>query len=200
MARPATVKSIDALQTMSASLTCFREDAAAAIDELEMEIRRALQWIGQDCREYWKAEVRRSRDKHTEARLQLEHAQMFRKVSEERASCIEEKKALEQAKRRLQEAESKVQAIAHWVVVVEKAVNEYRGSRSQFATWLEVDFPKAVASLSRMIASLETYVRIETPEGGYAPQVQTEATSTAEEKPADAMENPEPRTPNPENS
>ena len=70
---------------------------------------------------------------------------MFRKVSEERASCIEEKKALERAKRRLQEAETKVEAIAHWVVAVEKAVNEYRGSRSQFGNWLEVDFPKAVA-------------------------------------------------------
>jgi len=200
MSPTARVKSIDALQAMSAALECFSNDASSALDDLEMEIRRALQWIGQDCRQYWKQEVRLARDGVTEARLQLEHAMMFRRIDEDqRASCVEEKKALERAKRRLQIAEDKVEVIPHWAVAIERAVNEYRGSRSQFVNWLEADFPRAVAALGRMISNLETYVHLETPADEHAPIDWASMKSTDDAKAADVTENnPESQTPNPE--
>ncbi|MGA2061371.1 MAG: hypothetical protein ABSG67_12885 [Thermoguttaceae bacterium] len=169
MGQPARVKSIDALQAVSAALVCFHDDACSALDDLDMEIRRALQWIGQDCRQYWREELRLSRDGVTEARLQLENARMFRRIAEEHGSFVEEKKALERAKRRMQIAESKVEAIPHWAILIERAVNEYRASRSQFASWLESDFPRAVAVLSRMISDLEAYIRLATPTDDHAP-------------------------------
>jgi hypothetical protein len=43
---------------------------------------------------------------------------------------------------------------------VERALNEYRAVRSQFGNWLEADFPKAVAVMGRMIAALDSYVRL----------------------------------------
>ena len=190
MGRPASVKSIDALQAMSTGLQCFRDEASSALDDLEIEIRRALQWIGQDCRQYWHHEVRQSRDKVTEAKLQLQHAMMFRRIDDEqRASCIEEKKALEQAKRRLQIAESKIEAISHWTVAIDRAVNEYRGSRSQFVNWLEADFPRAVAVLGRMIAALETYVRLGTPVDEHSPTARSAESATGEAKTAETSEN-----------
>ena len=160
MAHPAQVKSNEALQSMTAALECFHADVASALDELDMEIRRATQWIGDDCRQYWKQEVRRSTERVVEAKLALEHAQMFRGGDGRQATCIEEKKILEREKRRLQLAESKVEAVKHWAVAIEREVNEYRAVRSQFVNWLEADFPKAVAVMSRMVAALETYVRL----------------------------------------
>jgi hypothetical protein len=160
MATPAQVKSIGSLQSMTAALDCFHADAAAALDELDMEIRRAMTWISEDCRQYWKQEIRRSTERVVEAKLALEHAQMFRGDGERQASCIEEKKVLEREKRRLALAESKIEAVKHWSLTLERAVNEYRAVRSQFANWLETDFPKATAVMSRMIAALETYVRL----------------------------------------
>jgi hypothetical protein len=160
MANPAQVKSIDSLQSMTAALECFHADVAAALDELDMESRRAMQWIGDDCRQYWRQEVRRSTERVVEAKLALEHAQMFRGGDGRQASCIEEKKILEREKRRLQLAESKVEAIKHWVSTIDRAMNEYRAVRCQFANWLECDFPKAVAVMGRMVAALETYVRL----------------------------------------
>ena len=160
MANPAQVKSIDSLQSMTAALECFHADAASALDELDMEIRRATQFIAEDCRQYWKHEVRRSTERVVEAKLALEHAQMFRGGDERQASCIEEKKVLEREKRRLQLAEAKVEAVRHWTITIERALNEYRAVRSQFANWLESDFPKAAAVMHRMIAALETYVRL----------------------------------------
>jgi hypothetical protein len=188
MGQPARVKSIDALQAMSAALVCFHDDASSAMDDLEMEIRRALEWIGQDCRQYWKEELRRSRDGVTEARLQLENARMFRRIAEEHGSFVEEKKALERAKRRMQIAESKVEAIPHWAMMIERAVNEYRASRSQFANWLEGEFPRAVAALSRMISDLEAYVRLATPTDEHSPIATATSTPADDAQSADGTQ------------
>jgi hypothetical protein len=163
MGRSTNVKSIDALREVSAALKCFHEDAARALDDLDMEMRRALQWIGDDCRQYWKQEIRRGRDRLTESKLQLENARTFRRIGEQQNSCIEEKKSVDMAKRRVQIAEEKSEAVKHWATTVERTINEYRASRTQFSAWLEDDFHKAVAALGRMIAALETYVSMGTP-------------------------------------
>jgi hypothetical protein len=163
MGRPARVKSIDALQAMSAALACFRDDAAGALDDLEMEIRRALQWIGEDCRQHWRQEIRRGEDRVIEAQRQLEHAEMFRRAEGEHSPCVEEQKALARAKRRLDDARRKAEAVKYWAAAIERAVNEYRAIRSHLANWLDADFPRAVAALDRMISALEIYVRLEAP-------------------------------------
>jgi tyrosyl-tRNA synthetase len=134
------------------------------MDELDMEIRRALTWISEDCRQYWKQEIRRSTERVVQAKLALEHAQMFRGGDDRQASCIEEKKILEREKRRLQLAESRIEAVKHWSVTTERAVNEYRAIRSQFANWLDTDMPRAAAMMGRMIAALESYVRLGVPD------------------------------------
>ncbi len=185
MGQAARVKSIDALQAISAALVCFHDDAQSALDNLEMELRRALQWINQDCPGYWKQEHRLARDGVTEARLQLENAKMFRQVADEHKSFIEEKKALERAKRRLQIAEDKIAAIPHWAVLIERAVNEFRGSRSQFANWLDADYPRAVAALSRMMTDLEAYVRLALPVNEQSPIAVPGMASEGNAKPGD---------------
>jgi hypothetical protein len=181
MVRPASVKSIAALQEMTAAMNCFQDNATSAMDDLEMEVRRALEWIGHDCREYWKQEVRKARDAVTEARIQLENARAFRRVADEKKSFIDEKKALERAKRRLEAAESKVAAVAHWAQTIDRAVYEFRGCRSQFVNWLESDFPKGVAALGRMITVLESYVRLGVPADGHAPLSWAAITSKPEQ-------------------
>ena len=160
MGRPAQVKSIDAIQELSAAMKVFRGDVSAALDELDMEIRRALQWIGHDLRDYWKQELHRSENRANEARVRYENAMMFRRAEGERGGGIEEKKAMEQAKQHVELARRKIEAVSHWTVAVERAVNEYRGSRAQFLNWIDGDCPKAVAALGRMISALETYVSL----------------------------------------
>jgi hypothetical protein len=194
MAGKARVKSIDALQSMSAAVQCFHDDATSALDDLDMEIRRAVQWIGEDCRQYWKMEIHKSWDRVTEAKRELEHAQMFRQIDDHRPSCIEEKKALATAKRRLELAQSKVDAITHWVVAIERAVNEYRGIRSHLINWLDADFPRAVAILGRLTSALEAYVRLQSPVDDSAPIAETAKTTPADAQPTETPEkSPEPK-------
>ena len=165
MSRSARVASIDVLQTLAGALQRFRGDAASSLDDLEMELRHALEWIHHDRKEYWTREVQRGYENVTQARLQLEQARVMRRVAGREPSCIDEKRALERAKRRLETARQKVEAVEHWIYAVDRAVDEFRRSRAQFVTWLDTDLARAVAALNRMSESLDTYVSREAPAG-----------------------------------
>ena len=168
MGQAARVTSIDAVRDMAAAITSFRDEASAALEELEMEIRRALEWIHHDRKEHWSDEVRRGWQHVTEARVQLQQAQMSRRIAEHEPSCFDEKKTLERTKRRLEVSQQKVEVVRHWVNAIDHAVNEYRGSRSQLAGWLDSDVPAALSALARITETLESYLAIAVP-GGAAP-------------------------------
>jgi len=160
MARGAKVRSIDAVGTFSAALKNFEEEATGALTSLDMEVRRALEWIHQERKEYWKQQVRRRQDKMAEARGDLERCLTYRSTDEQ-PSCHEEKIALEKAKRRLRVAEDKVQIVRHWARVLDHEVHEFRGSINQLVHWLQVDHPQSVAALERMMSALSAYVGLE---------------------------------------
>jgi hypothetical protein len=128
-----------------------------------MEIRRAVEWIQHDRRDHWTHEVRRGYERVSEARVQLQQAKTFRRIGNDDPSCLDEKKALERSKRRLDTAEEKVAAVRHWCHVIEHAVHAYRGTRGQVTGWLDADYPKAIAVLKRMMAALEQYVAADVP-------------------------------------
>ena len=50
---------IDAVQEMAAAVDVFRNEATSALESLDIEIRRALEWIHHDRHEYWNHQVRR---------------------------------------------------------------------------------------------------------------------------------------------
>ena len=168
MGQAARVTSIDAVQEMAAAIASFRGEASAALDELDMEIRRALEWILHDRKEYWSEEVRRGWQRVTEARIQLQQAQMSRRIAEHEPSCFDEKKALERSKRRLEVAQAKVEVVRHWIGAIDHAVNEYRASRAQLAGWLDADVPSGLSALARITETLESYLAVAVP-GGSSP-------------------------------
>jgi exonuclease VII large subunit len=160
MSQSAKVRSIDAVGTFSAALKNFEEEASGALTSLDMEVRRVLEWIHQDRKEFWKREVRRRQDKMAEARGDLERCLTYR-ATDERPSCHEEKIALEKAKRRLRVAEEKVLVVRHWARVLDHEVHEFKGIMNQLSHWLQVDHPQALATLERMMAALSAYVGLE---------------------------------------
>lgn len=163
MSGPARVTSIAVLQTLATALARFRGEAANAMDDLEIELRRALEWIHSDRKDYWLHEARRASDAVTQARIQLQQAKVSRRMAGHEPSCIDEQRALERAKRRLQTAEQRIEAVRHWTHTIDRAVDDFIRSRTQFLTWLDADTPAAVAALHRMSQSLESYISLETP-------------------------------------
>ncbi|MGA2621919.1 MAG: hypothetical protein ABSF26_30320 [Thermoguttaceae bacterium] len=158
MPRGARVTTIDAVRELAAALGVFRTEAAAALDELEMQIRRALEWIHHDRREYWDQEVQRGWERVSEARVQLQQATTARRLADHDPACIDEKKALALAKRRLEVALQKVELVRHCARDIDHVVSEYRGCRTHLTSWLEAEVPRGLSALDRMSATLESYV------------------------------------------
>lgn len=160
MGRLAKVTSIDVVEQFAAALNCFGEDAKTALDGVDMEVRRALNWIQREQKEYWTQRVRRGWDEVNIARKELERKMMFY-PGDDRPSCHDERLALEAAKRRLRLAQEKIEAVKRWSHRAEREVSEYIGAIQQLRRWMEFDLPQGLADLGRMARALEDYVALE---------------------------------------
>ncbi len=158
MAGRAKVTSLDALDTFAAALRVFGDEAARAMEGVEGNVRAAVDWVRVDRKAYWNVQLHRSEQWAHEAKLNLQRAQTFRRVDDYRPSCIEEKRELERARRRVELCGQQVEAVRHWSRVVDRAVYEYQGGASQLARWLETDVDRAVAAMDRLRRTLEAYV------------------------------------------
>ena len=128
MSRSARVTSIDALPLLAAALQKFRSEGAGAADDVANEVRRALDWIHHDRKDYWTTELRRSEDALSQARVQLQQAMAVRRVADRTPSCADEHRAVERAKRRAETAHRKLEAVRHWSIALDRAADDFRQS------------------------------------------------------------------------
>jgi len=163
VARSANITSIDTVETLAAALRRFQIDAANILDDLGIQVHRAVQWIQHDRKEYWAREVRRNSERVAEAKVNLQRAMTARRMDNYQPACREEKKELEKMRHRLRVAEEKVEAVKRWSRAVDQAVLKYKSGAAQLAHWLETDAPKALAVLGRMTVALEAYLAVESP-------------------------------------
>ncbi|KKK78686.1 hypothetical protein LCGC14_2841070 [marine sediment metagenome] len=161
MSRSAKVTSIDAVEKFTAALRSFQEEASTALENVAVEVRRAVDWVQNVQRTYWIAEIRRGRERLAETKAELERARSVRSFAGHEPSLLAEKKAVDRAKRRLRLAEEKVDLVRQWARRVDRAVIEYEGSTGQLTGWLLTDCPRAVAALVRMSRALESYVALQ---------------------------------------
>jgi len=161
MGRAAKVTSIDAVQAFANALRCFQDDASSALENLASEIHRATDWVQHGQKDHWALQIRRGYEQLSEAKANLQRSRVAKRVADHEPSCIEEKKALERAKRRLQLAQEKIETVRHWSYAIDRAIIEYKGCVGQLVTWLDADCPRALAALDRMSRTLESYVALE---------------------------------------
>jgi hypothetical protein len=159
----AYVGSLAAMQAFQAALANFVDQAKQSLTMIDMEARRAVDWVRIDRAEYWKQEVRRAGEAVNRAKDELHHCLTFKSTEDFTPSCIDERKALERAQRRLKLAEQKIEAVRHWSRALQHEVNEYSGRVVQFNAVLENDIPKAMISLTRMLDMLDRYITTTAP-------------------------------------
>ncbi len=182
MARSAKLISIDAVREMAVALTTFGDEAIAALDDLDINVRRAVEWIEHDRKEHWAGEVRRGWQRVGEARAELEKALTYRRVAGQTPSCRHERAMLERAKRYVQTAEEINHSLPRWTHLVEHASRELAGSKNLLADWLHGELPKALGTLKQMSAALESYAASGQP---VRRPTSTPRTSTEKETPDD---------------
>lgn len=164
MSQSARVTSIDVLPLLAAALQKFRGEAANAVDDIDSEVRRSLEWIHHDRKDYWAKELRRAEEAVNQAQVQLQQAMTMRRVADHSPSCIDEKRALEKAKRRRETAQKKLAAVKHWETTLEREADDFHRSRTQFTAWLDVDVSRAAVALNQMSESLVTYISMKAPD------------------------------------
>lgn len=163
MSTQADVKSLDTLAFVKAALAAYAHESGQALDEVELEGRRAVDYITVDQAAFWKAEVRRCNDLVNQAIKDLEHCRAFKKVGDNQPACAEEKKNLEKARAKLANAERKAEAVRRWTPVVLQQFRETCVRLVHFREVIDVDCPKAIARVERMLKSLEAYGQISSP-------------------------------------
>ena len=157
MSTQADVKSTDTLAFVKAAMAAFAHETSQGLSEIEIQSQRAVDWITVDQAAYWKAEVRRAADQVNKAIKDLEHCRAFKKVGENQPSCIEEKKALEKARRRLEYTEQKAELVRRWTPMVQQQFRETCVRLVRFREVIDLDCPKAMARLDQMLRALDAY-------------------------------------------
>lgn len=159
MSPRANVRSLDSIRHFRPAIYTFEDELKSALGALRQEINRSLQWLDHDCPAYWQNQVRKGFDRVAQARTELARKSMIT-VAGHRADCIDEKKALANAKRNLEIAQEKIQTVRQWSVKVHRVADEYSSRISRAEQLLNQGVPRIKGLLERIILSLESYVEM----------------------------------------
>lgn len=166
MSTQAEVKSIETLAFVKAALAAFGHETGQSLAEVELQAQRVVDWICIEQAAYWKMEVRRAADGVNQAMKDLQHCRTYKKMGDNTPACSEEKKALEKARKRLIRAEQKAEAVRRWTPVVRQQFQETGVRLTRFREVIDIDCPKAMARLERMLVSLDHYAHTMAPQPG----------------------------------
>jgi hypothetical protein len=159
MPESADVRSIDALREWHAALAGYGEDLAEALAGVDLEIRRAHEWLHEQVG-LWKQAVRKCEEDVTRAKAELSQRK-FATWDGREPDCTVQEKALRMARARLEHAEDQVVKCREWIGRLPKVIDEtYLGASRRLANFLEADLPKALADLDRRTDALERYAEL----------------------------------------
>lgn len=159
----AFVTSLDALERFRAALCAFQHEGTQALSSVQTEARRFAEWLKHDQLAYWRQEIRRREDLVAEAKGDL-HRCLSATIDPRRTpSCLQEKKLLAIAKRRLEEAEAALASVRRWIPIVEQELFEFHARVEPLATSLANGVPRALADLDGSLARLAAYLETEAP-------------------------------------
>jgi hypothetical protein len=152
----ADVQSIDAIERFRHVVLKFAEQCELGIEEIVAETRRMIDWLEHDRPHYWRQQVHKAHDDVHQARINLQRCLSY-SYGSERPSCQEERAALKQAEARLDYCRDKVERVKHWCREVQHEMLEFQGRITQLTSCIEIDVPRAVAVLGRIVDQLAAY-------------------------------------------
>lgn len=162
MAETADLRSIEVLRDVRAAVCNFTDEAKNALADVEMDIRRTLDWLQNEQRLFWQGEIKRWDQKLQMAKAELARKKMGRFL-DHKPDTSQEEKALKIAKDRLEDANRKLELLRRVLPDLQHAVEEYRGASQPLASMVDVDLQRAVARLDRMSDALEAYLSLSAP-------------------------------------
>lgn len=165
MSQAARVESIERLKDLRVALCLFAESARTGLLEADSEIQRVGLWLKNEQLRYWKSQIVSRSELLTRAKIALNQKKLTKTPLGGHYSCVDEEKALQLARRRLEEAETKLANVQKWNRRLDEEVFEYKGQVQALGRMVDSELPTAIARLDRMIESLESYVSLKAASG-----------------------------------
>lgn len=156
MATPARVRSLEALEQFRAALVGFRADGIDAVTALQLEARRACDWLT-DQKRFWQKAVRDCQDELTQAKSELSRKQMVGPNDRVPDTTVE-RKAVRRATERLEHAETKLEKCRRWEAELRREIDDFDGPVRTLANRFESELPKTIAAMGRIIGRVEAYL------------------------------------------
>lgn len=171
----ADVRSVAAVAEWRADLINYGDVLAEAMSGVDLEIRRASDWLDEQIT-LWRRAVRSCEDEVTRAKAELSQRN-FQTWDGRAPDCTVQEKALRLAKARLEHAEEKVETVRRWISRLPKLLDEaFTGPSRRLRGILEADLPVATTELGRRVAALESYAGLR---ADYAPAPSASSVSAA---------------------
>jgi len=156
MADSADVRAIDALREWVAALAIFRHEAEESLAGIAMEIRRGIDWVGQQ-QDLWQRAVRDREEAVVQAKAELA-ARKFPNWDGRMPDTTVQERNLRRAKARLEHAEDQVALCRKWMVGLPRMIEEtYSGAGHRLQMTIEGDVARGAADLQWRIEALERY-------------------------------------------
>ncbi|MFM1869078.1 MAG: hypothetical protein RL591_2486 [Planctomycetota bacterium] len=154
----ANITDIAALDEFRRALIKFREEVGVAVAEADSEVKSTFVWLERDRMLHWRRMVPRLDEELTGAKGALYRKEMQTMGTGKRPSVIDEKKAVERAKRRAEDARERLEKTRRWLATLDRDVSLFKGAMSPIATMLDRDLPDAILRLRNMALALEAYL------------------------------------------
>lgn len=168
MATRANVESLEALVRLRGGIARFVELVGSAVADASSDVNRTLQWLELDRARHWEVERRKRHDQHQQALEALRMKQLYRGVTGERQSTVDEEKRVKQCRAALEEAEWKIRAVAEHRTRLAREAVLFQGVLSRLGQIATQTGPAALAELANLMVSLEQYGSVATEVGSGA--------------------------------
>jgi hypothetical protein len=138
---------------------------ALAVDrilvEVDGEIQRVSDWLRLDRPGHWRREVRARQEDLLRTKSELSRKVLA--AAPDPARAMEERRAVERARERLEEALRRQENSRKWGAVWEREAMAYKAPAHLLREAVTVRIPGALARIDRMKRSIEEYLRLAPP-------------------------------------
>jgi hypothetical protein len=163
------VTSIDALEAFRADLIQYIAKARVALEDMEGDVRRTQTWLDTDRMQHWGGQIKL----WTKNLHQAEQELYSVNLTNPKASNAFQKMAVVKAKRKLAEAEEKMQRVKYWRQKFETRATPLLRQLDPMFFIVGQQLPKGVFALGEAVKALQAYA--ERPvSNAPAPEIPTE--------------------------
>ena len=172
MSQGANVRAIQALEDLRAALIRFGPEAQDALRAMEQEIRRTQEFLAA-VEARWRREVRQRKEIVRRASSALARCQASGYRDQDgryhRPDCRIQEEAVRRARRKLDEAQAKLQEVHELIKLVEKSAQDFQRRKHRLAGLIGETLPKSTSLLEHKIRILSDYTTIGAPAAEHTP-------------------------------